>query len=489
MGEKTKEKRKFDLSSYGKAVSFLLLEVLAVTSFSLGGSFLFFTILSMVILALIVLVSFRQIKLDGLSSIGFFLFPILIFGIISALSYFKYDPYYSLGNSPLLFFVPITLCCFAASGYLVNVTGSFKLRHALIVIYSAISLLTLINLFVTMIQFVPFYPLRYSNYYYYYDGVPSPAPIGQMGYFLMGFSLVEVSLQYFCFYPMILLTAFLPLGRMKFKDNKKIYLAYLGFGVLGLLTIILTINKITLLMFFGVAILIGVIALIDKFNINRKALKITAISVSSLAILGLLFVFLNAQDSVGYAMRVAFIRNLTTGNSLFNRLFNSNRFISSYNSILDGLFASIVEDGSRITLKLLGFPIHGDYVYLFGDMTWKLTDSNSFFFDSFFESGLFGTIFFIAFIVLGIRKVIQYYNKSNDNPADKVMVLGFVIISFAYAFVGFDATPYIFSKSVIPFYLNNIFFINLFLFGYCFYKVEEVKPVKAKEEVKDEQEK
>ena len=486
MSEKPAEKKKINLFGYGKAITFLCLEILAMVSFSLGGSFIFFAILALIITLLIALVTYKEMKADRVTSIGIFLFPLLMFGVISALSYFRYDPYFVLGNSPVLVLVPLTLICFAGSGYLVNLTGCFKIRHALIVIYSAIALLTFINLLVTMIQFVPFYPLKYSNYYYYYNGTPSPAPIGKMAYFLMGFSVVEVSLSYFSFYPMILLTAFLPLGHMRFKDNKKLYILYLAFGCLGILTLVLTINKITLLMLFGVAILIGIIAIVDKFNINRKGLKITAIVFGSLAVLGFIFVVLNAQDSVGFAMRLSFIRNLTTGNKLLNRLFNANGFFSSYNSILDGLFASTVIEGSKHSLKLFGFPINGDYVDLFGAMTWKLTDSNSILFDSFFTSGFFGVLFLIAAISIGITKVIKYYNSSDDARQDKVMILGFVIISFAYALVNFDSTPYIFSKTIIPFYLNNIFFIDLFLMGYCAFK--SYKPKEVKKEVVENEE-
>ena len=486
MSDKPAEKKKLNLFGYGKAVTFLCLEILAMVSFSLGGSFVFFAILSIVIVLLIALVTYKEIKLDKISSIGIFLFPLLLFAVISCLSYFRYDPYFILGNSPVLILVPLTLICFASAGYLVNLTGCFKIRHALIIIYSAIALLTFINLLVTMIQFVPFYSLKYNNYYYYYNGVPSPSPIGQMAYFLMGFSMTEVSLAYFSFYPMILLTAFLPLGHRSFKQDRKLYLLFIAFGLLGLVSLILTINKVTLLMLFGVSILIGIIAIVDKFNINRKALKYTALGFGALVAFGFIILVLNAQDSVGHSMRIDFLRKLTTSNALLNRLFNSNRFFSAYDSILDGLFASATVEGSSHLLKLFGFPINGGYVDLFGAMTWKLTDSNSFLFDSFFTSGLFGVLFLIALLAVGITKVIRYYNYSDDSQRDKVMVLGFVIISLAYALVNFDSTPYIFSKTVVPFYLNNIFFIDLFLMGYCTFK--SVKPVEVKVEVNENEE-
>ncbi len=476
-------------SSYGKAVSFLLLEILAIISFSLGSSFIFFAILAVVILGLTIVVTFRQIKLDGVASFGFFLFPILLFGLISILSYFKEDPTFLMYHSPFLFLVPLGLTCFAASGYFVNLTGAFKIRYALIVIYSGIALLTFINLFVTMIQFVPFYTIRYSDYYYYYDGSRSPESIGGMAYFLMNFSMVEVSLSYFSFYPMILLTAFLPLGFMKYKENKKLFLTYLGFGVLGLITIILTISKITLLMLFGVAVLIGLIAIFTKFEFNKKPLKIATAVVSGLFAFGVLFLFLNAQDSVGdniASFRIGWLRDLTTGNSLLNRLFNANRFVSAYNSILDGLFTTVSSDGVSIMGKLFGFPIHGDYVYLFRVTTWQLKDSNSFFFDAFFSSGFFGVIFLVAVLVIGIRRMIKYYNNSDDAKQDKVLILGFIIISLAYALVNFDCTPMIFSNTVIPFYMNNIFFIILFLFGYCFFNSEKKKEEKVEEVINNE---
>ena len=483
METKTKEKKKFDLSNYGKAVCFILLEILAVLSFSLGSSFIFMAILAFVILVLIILVTFRQIKTDGLATLGFFLFPILIFSLLSVLSYFKYDEYFIMYQSSFLFLIPIGLICFAGSGYLINLTGSFKIRHALIVIYSGIALLTFINLLVTMIQFVPFYSLIYQNAYYYYDGFRSSTSVGNMAYFLVNFSMVEVSLSYFSYYPIILLTAFVPLGFIKFKENKKIFITYLCFGVLGLISLIFTINKMTLLMTFGIALLIGVISLYTKFNLNTKPLKIASIVIGSLGVLGILLLVLNAQDSVGFSMRIDALRNLTTGNGFFNRLLNTNRFVSSYNSILDGIFASKTIEGRNVLLKLFGYPIHGGYVDYFGAMTWKLTDSNSFFFDTFFTSGLFGVLFLAVILIIGIRRVFLYYKYSQDHKADKVMVLSFVIISLAYAFLAYDATPFIFNKTIIPFYMNNIFLIDLFLFGYCLFNSEKPKEEIMQEEV------
>ena len=91
-----------------------------------------------------------------------------------------------------------------------------------------------------------------------------------------------------------------------------------------------------------------------------------------------------------------------------------------------------------------------------------------------------------------MRRVIKYYNVSDDSKADKVMVLGFIIVSLAYALVNYDCTPLIFSETTTPFYLNNIFLIDLFLFGYCYFKSEvkkeskEVVPEVEEEPVQEE---
>lgn len=480
------EKKKFDLSNYGKAVCFILLEILAVLSFSLGSSFIFMAILSIFILALIILVTFRQIKMDGLASIGFFLFPLLIFGLLSVLSYFKYDANFIMFESSFLFLIPIALICFAGSGYLINLTGSFKIRYALIAIYSGIALLAFINILVTMIQFVPFYSLIYRNSYYYYDGARSSVPVGSMAYFLVNFSMVEVSLSYFSYYPIMLVTAFVPLGFIRFKEHRKLFVTYLSFGILGLISLILTVNRITVLMFYGVAVLIGIISIYTKYNLKTKPLKIASGVVGGLGVAGMVTMFFNAQDSVGYRMRIDGLRNLTTGNKGLNRLFNANRFSSAYDSIFDGTFASREIEGKNTLIKLFGYPITGGYVDYFGAMTWKLTDSNSFFFDTFFTSGFFGAVFLTVVLAAGIRRVLLYYKYSDDKKEDKVLLLSFVLVSLAYAFFSYDATPFIFSNTIIPFYMNNIFLIDLFFFGYCFFNSDKktIEPA-PQEEVKE----
>ena len=97
MAKEKANKRKIDFSAFANVVVFFTLEVLAFIAFSLGSSYILFSVLSFVLLIFLILVTFRQIKTDGLASFGFFLFPIFIFGVLSALSVFTKDPMFSLG--------------------------------------------------------------------------------------------------------------------------------------------------------------------------------------------------------------------------------------------------------------------------------------------------------------------------------------------------------------------------------------------------------
>ena len=115
-------KRKIDFSAFANVVVFFTLEVLAFIAFSLGSSYILFSVLTFVLLVFLILVTFRQIKTDGLASFGFFLFPIFILGVLSALSVLQRS------NVPRRkrFLYSYGMTCFAACGYLVASLKSFS---------------------------------------------------------------------------------------------------------------------------------------------------------------------------------------------------------------------------------------------------------------------------------------------------------------------------------------------------------------------------
>lgn len=218
-------KKKFDFTSYAVVVGFLCLEVLAFISFYLGHSFILYGSLSIVLAILLGLVTYRQINKDGIASFAFFLFPLFVFGLLTCLSNFSYGSIGAPGVAETVF-VPIGMIFISLSGFLSAYTKGFKIRLAMIVIYSALALFVFINLLITMIYYVPFYTLIYRNSYIFYDGKPSALPIGAMAYMLFGFQVKQVTLEYWTLFPSLLLTAVIPLFFLDRKAYKREFIIY-----------------------------------------------------------------------------------------------------------------------------------------------------------------------------------------------------------------------------------------------------------------------
>ena len=200
--------KKKDFTSYGKALAFLAIEIFAILAFNLGNSFIFYSILAVALCGLLIFFLRKQFTKDGLTSLGFFLFPILIYGLLNAISYFNQDPAFNLyGYGFGLSLIPICLVCISAVGYLCSINPNFKIKQVLLVIYSAVSLITIINLLATLIDFAPFHTILYKGQYIYYDGRPSEVPVSEMAYGLIGFRMTQLSVSYVSLFPSVLLSA------------------------------------------------------------------------------------------------------------------------------------------------------------------------------------------------------------------------------------------------------------------------------------------
>lgn len=464
-------KKKLDLAAFGKALAFFAMEILAIVAFSLGNSFVFYSIAGLVLVAISVVITRKQITKDGISSFAFILFPIFVYGVLSALSYMRIDPYFDLQNG-LVAFVPFGLAAFSAAAYFLSLNKEFKIKNALIVIYSAVAILTLINLFATLIDFGFFHTIIFKGKYLYYDGKISECGIQDMAMGLMGFKMSEISIRFFSMMPTVLVSAFIPLFFINRKENRKSFILYLCFGLIGLIALILMPNVWTLLTDILVVIVLAVFILMLYFKSASKIVKNISIVIGVIVLLGLIFVTINAQTNASGIF--ASIKDSVKGNAILNKLFNDNRFIIPINCSLDGLFS---------TDRILGTPIHTyTYTYKTG-----LLVTGSWLFDSIYSSGLFGLAFLVFIIAIGIRRMVFYYRNSDDVKEDKVTVIAFVITFLTYTLVNFDMTPYVFKSNVIPMYENGLFLIVIFLLSYCFAKSDVKKEVPVNKEIKEKE--
>lgn len=466
MAEQTTTKKKFDFASYGIVVAFLCLEVLAFLGLSLGHSFILYGSLSLALALLLLLVTFRQIKKDGIATFAFFLFPLFIYGLLSALSTFVTvsDGAIGLANG---IFIPIALTFISLSGYLVSNIKGFDIQKALLVIYGSLAVFVLVNLIITMIYYVPFYTLIYKDYYIFYDGKPSAAPIGSTAYMLFGFQVLEVSVRYWSLFPTMLTTAAIALFFIKYKENKKVFIAYAVFAALGLISLLFTVNKYALISDFLLLVVMAGIIVFAKIPQSRNIIKYIIYVGLGLFLILSIVMFINAQ-TWGW---VSGIKNAIASNSLLNRLFNTNFLVTGINAILweslnlgkiFGSFVGVVAGtGYGVNQQLAG--------------TWI--------FDNVLTSGIFGAIFFDFALFIGLRQMMKYWKNSKDLDVNKYLIMGFVITLFVICGILYDGTPLINSNNLFPIYMFAPFLIALFLISYTF---KEEKAVESQNEEKEE---
>lgn len=467
MEEQQKNPRigKLNLGSYGTVVGFLCMEVLAFISFYLGQSFMLYGILSIVLTILLVLVTFNQIRKEGIASFAFLLFPILVFGLLTALSKFNYVESPMRLDTVDNIFVPITLTFISAAGFFSAYIKEFKIKNALLVIYIALGAYVLINLFITMIYYVPFYTLIYKNSYIFYDGRPSVVPIDKMAYMLFGFKILEVSIEYWSLFPSLLLTACIPLFFLSPKKERRAFIIYAVLTGIAFISLLFTISKYTLLTDFALMAGIAVIVIAGKFKKSHQILNGMFIAFGALLVISLAIVFLVSQTEWGW---VNGLRSMISGNAILNRLFIGNRFANGMASIFDNLFSAE---------KIFGFPLE----YFTGRTTYH--QSNIWLVDVLATSGLFGALFLLFALVFGVIKMFKYYVNSKDAHYVKLQIFGYVLGYLVMSLLLLDTTPLInFNMTIFPFYIVAPFLICLFLICYCFNKCNIDKEIAKQEE-------
>ena len=205
------------------------------------------------------------------------------------------------------------------------------------------------------------------------------------------------------------------------------------------------------------------------------------ITVGVILLLLILILFINAQTSWGFTSG---IRNAISGNSMLNRLFNTNRFVSPIDTIFQDLFT---------TFKLFGCPVGGSFSDYPNNIPQIL--SNMWLFDNLMSSVLFGALFFLAGLIIGIRRLFKYLNKGTDEDYVRFTIAGFVLGFLVISMLLFDAYPLIYSDNMLPFYTVSPLLICIFFLGYAFNNTLQLEPnakekeleIKAKEEIKEEE--
>ena len=442
--------------SYRNVLIFFVLELLAFVSFNLANMFVLFSALAFVLLAAMFLLNYENIKRgEGLSFL-IFIIPLILYVVLNMFSVFNRENYGIFNN----LLVGIGLLAFVSIGYLTRYVKGFKIIHALTVVYGGLAVLLAISFIYSMVRYVPFYTILYNGQYIYYEG--SRTTVYDSIKFLMGFDFQDVSIQYFSIFSTMLFTSVIGLRFLKFKENRKLYYLYIAYSLLGFICLLFTINKYRLIS--DVLVLISI--LLIMFVPKKEAPNwLKTVGYGVLGLVGVLVIvyFVNAQSGWGFTSG---LRNLIAGNSLLNKIFNTNYYSRAFKEALDGCL---------MPSKWLGFIVN-PYV----DTS---LPSNSFLFDNIMVTGTIGSIAFMVFLFFVIRNYIRYYKESGDNLAEKNLILAFISIFFIYSLTSLSIQPYKNYSNYITMSQNPVFLLVLFFIGYIFTDYKKVKIVEKEEKV------
>ena len=439
------------LPKYKTVTSFFALEVFAFIAFSFGNSYVLYSALSLGLLILLILFSIKEIKVDGIANIIFLIFPLLMFSLLTALGAYM-RTHMALGDYTLAedIFIPIGICSITLCGYLLSLNQTFNIKTFLIVVFSALGILVLINLLINLINFGAFYTLTYKGYYMYYGGKKSSVPVNQMAYILEGFQFVEAKISNYVFYPTLLLSSSVFLFKTSPKKERKTFVLFIAFLVLGLLSLLLFPTYYSLFSILIVGIIDLVMFLYQRYNVLHRPFKIAMVVIIILGSLLFLIMLINNQSFASG------ISNIIRNNSFLNRILNTNRIIKPFNTMLIDVIGT----------NFLGFAAHQisgviyDLVHL----------SGSFFFDTFMTSGVVG-VFALSFaLIYGLTGFKNYYQYNQENIRNKNTLLVFILVLYAYSFFFYDGEYGIYYAINKPFYMTGAFMISLFIFAYTMSK-------------------
>lgn len=449
---------KSKLREYESISIFLIMELVALTSFCLGGTSTVFHYVGFVVSLIAFLFAYNNYDKREYKSLLIILIPLFIFA--ATISFGNLYGGFSNPNTILAnlgsFF---GILGFFFTGLSARRTKNLKVENVLLCLGFGAALLVLISLFITWVQYGFFYTLIYRNTpAYYYNG--SLYNVTKEMAWLNGFAINEVSLYYSGLFGVLLCCA---LPALFFIDPKKDLKKFIMVGSIGLVGFL---SIITLVNIAGLIFLIPVIAtaLIYRFlRENKKFWKIATFAFEVLLgfiAVALVFAFLNAL--------VPAVHSFTSGNAALNRLFNGNRIMDPFNQVVGVMFKSY---------NLFGFPLYSAADA--GGTNYNIIFNNGHIFELEIikEGGVFALISFIAFIVISIFSLSRYLKRSKDSHPIKISMLCFVVGFIFYSSFAWDNMPFTHLGEFQSFGKSFPLMILLFILGLTFFPRMKEEPL------------
>lgn len=432
---------------YESIGAFLVLELLALVGFGLGGVNIIFQYAGFIIALIASYFAFKNFSKEDIKPILFVAVPLFLMSIFTSFS-----PYYNCFASVNIVakigsFLAIT--SFLAMGLSARRMQSLSFKKVLYCLGGGLALITLVSTIITWAQYGLFYPLIHAKAgSYYYDG-NLYSILNEMSW-LNGFKIMEVSQNYGGVFA-LLSACFLPaLLFVKPKEDKVGFILFATIGGIGLISII-SIPNFYALVILAIAF---AAALFYRFLRNNTiAVKIVSygiIAVAGAAVILIVFAMLNVTVPV--------IRNTIAGSGFLDRIFNSNRIMIVGNKIFEAALKPFNLFGIHTVEYYEG------YVFSKKDI---LTGSGSFEIEILREGGIFGFLFFLVFAFFAYESFARYLKSSKDDNFVKVVLLTFVVAFVLYSTISYDIFPLTHAEtSYYPFTQSLPFYLVIFVIGF-----------------------
>lgn len=434
------------------SIAWIVYFFLGIVALNFANSFIALIVISILANAAFLILNNKKLNTEFLLTMLLSVIPLVGIVLFSMISKFNLDPDSNYSTAKYIF---LALGAFSVPflGFQSRTTAKFDIKKAIKVIYIGLAIWMLINFIITLFKFGPFYTFIYKDRYFFDYGHIARLPVDRIACMLLGFKVEYVTAELFCLVSSVLSSAVLGVFFVSFKDDKRTFFEYLICGCIGLLCIILTLNKKLMLAYIVLVLGFTLIVLFAKKIIKwNKITKIITFSLCGLA--GVIYVIFMLK-----ALNVQPLANAIADNEFLNRFFVTNRVINKH----FGIVRSMADNNC----------LNGFTPYLVGNDT--LTLSGSWFFDMFAIGQVFGWVCFIIFVVVIFIRFFKYAKESDDSFDSKVMVISLILGFLLFITVGYNSMPYFENTLYLPVFFLSPFVLIMFLYGYMGNNEEEIK--------------
>lgn len=425
------------------SISWVVYLFLGIVAFNFANNIIVFGYIALVANALLLIFSKRKFNSEFLLTLLLCVIPLLSLGLFTLTSAYNQDPNVNIGTIRYVFLL-ISFASVPFLGFQSRVDKKFDIKKAIKTIFIMLSLWMLINFFITLIQFGPFYTFIYKDRYFFDYGHIASLPVDKIAYMLLGFKVTRVSVEIFTLVASVLSSAILGLFFVSYKQDKVSFFIYLITGSIGIFCLLLTLNKMFIIGYFALVVAYTLIVLFGKKIIPfNKVSKIVIFSIVGLIGLYFILVVLSGFKVFQFDENAFFVNKLTRRYHNFIRTMVEHQAFKGF------------------TGYLLGVD--------------QLKYTGSWMFDMFAIASVFGWIAFILFTVVLFIRYASYYKNSDDDKTSKILLLAVILSIMLFTGTCYNSTPYFDNNEYLPLFFLAPFIVLIFFYGYMGKNEEEIK--------------